>query len=136
MRSNQRIDQWSQQVYQTLDRFQENLPRGLGLNIVFDQTPYVEDRLNSLIINLLLGAGCVFAVTVLMMGWRSALIVGCALPLSGLMVFAGMQWLEIPFHQMSITGLIVALGLLIDNEIVVVDEVQNNLKMLSKKSTF
>ena len=80
VRSNQRIDQWSQQVYQTLDRFQENLPRGLGLNIVFDQTPYVEDRLNSLIINLLLGAGCVFAVTVLMMGWRSALIVGCALP--------------------------------------------------------
>ncbi|WP_326997409.1 efflux RND transporter permease subunit [Crocosphaera watsonii WH 8501] len=129
VRSNQRIDQWSQQVYQTLDRFQENLPRGLGLNIVFDQTPYVEDRLNSLIINLLLGAGCVFAVTVLMMGWRSALIVGCALPLSGLMVFAGMQWLEIPFHQMSITGLIVALGLLIDNEIVVVDEVPNNLKM-------
>ncbi|MDJ0599913.1 MAG: efflux RND transporter permease subunit [Crocosphaera sp.] len=129
VRSNQRIDQWSQQVYQTLDRFGETLPSGLGINIIFDQTPYVENRLTSLIFNLLLGAGCVFAVTLLMMGWRSALIVGIALPLSGLMVFAGMQWLGIPLHQMSITGLIVALGLLIDNAIVVVDEVQNRLKM-------
>ncbi|MGK7939721.1 MAG: efflux RND transporter permease subunit [Crocosphaera sp.] len=127
-RSNQRIDQWSQQVYQTLDRFSQTLPSGLGINIIFDQTPYVENRLISLIFNLLLGAGCVFGVTLLMMGWRSALIVGIALPLSGLMVFAGMQWLGIPLHQMSITGLIVALGLLIDNAIVVVDEVQNRLK--------
>ncbi len=128
VRSNQRIDQWSQQVYQTLDQFRETLPRGLRVNIIFDQTPYVENRLTSLILNLLLGAGCVFGVTLFMMGWRSALIVGIALPLSGLMVFTGMQWLGIPLHQMSITGLIVALGLLIDNAIVVVDEVQNRLK--------
>ncbi len=128
VRSNQRIDYWSQQVYQTLEQFRATLPRGLGVNIIFDQTPYVENRLNNLILNLLLGAGCVFGVTLIMMGWRSALIIGTALPLSGLMVFAGMKVSQIPLHQMSITGLIVALGLLIDNAIVVVDEVQNRLK--------
>ncbi len=46
-----------------------------------------------------------------------------SLPLSSLMVLAGMSFLDIPLHQMSITGLIIALGLLIDNAIVMVDEV-------------
>jgi multidrug efflux pump subunit AcrB len=55
------------------------------------------------------------------------LIVGAALPLSALMVLAGLRWLDIPIHQMSVTGLIVALGLLIDNAIVMVDDVYQRL---------
>ena len=43
------------------------------------------------------------------------------------MVLAGMQFLGNPMHQMSVTGLIIALGLLIDNAIVMVDEVQERL---------
>ncbi|MEO1466571.1 MAG: efflux RND transporter permease subunit, partial [Cyanobacteria bacterium J06633_1] len=63
-----------------------------------------------------------------LMGWRSAIIVGTSLPLSILMVFGWMNVMGIPLHQMSITGLIVALGILIDNGIVMVDEVTNQLK--------
>ena len=77
--------------------------------------------------NLLLGGAAVVAVIFLMMGWRSALIVTSALPLSAFMVLAGLRLLEIPIHQMSITGLIIALGLLIDNAIVIVDEVTHQL---------
>ena len=56
------------------------------------------------------------------MGIRSALTVGIALPLSASMVLVGMQVLDIPLHQMSVTGLIISLGLLIDNAIVVVED--------------
>ena len=128
VQSGQRLDFWSQAAQQKLAEFQSELPSSIGLPIIFNQSSYVEARLNSLIINLLLGAVLVFGVTVFMMGWRSALIVGSALPLSVLMVFGWMNWLNIPLHQMSITGLIVALGILIDNAIVMVDEVQNQLR--------
>ena len=43
------------------------------------------------------------------------------------MVLTGMRFLEIPIHQMSVTGLIIALGLLIDNAIVIVDEVRSRI---------
>ncbi len=128
VQSGQRLDFWSQAAHKKLAEFQSELPSSIGLPIIFNQSSYVEARLNTLIINLLLGAVLVFGVTVFMMGWRSALIVGSALPLSVLMVFGWMNWLNIPLHQMSITGLIVALGILIDNAIVMVDEVQNQLR--------
>lgn len=128
VQSGQRLDLWAKIAHQKIVEFQSELPSSIGLPIIFDQSSYVETRLNSLIINLLLGAALVFAVTVIMMGWRSALIVGSSLPVSVLMVFGWMNWLNIPLHQMSITGLIVALGILIDNAIVMVDEVQAQLK--------
>lgn len=132
--SGQRLDFWSKAADQKIAEFQSELPHSIGLPIIFAQTSYVETRLNSLIVNLLLGAALVFGVTVFMMGWRSALIVGSALPLSVLMVFGWMNWLDIPLHQMSITGLIVALGILIDNAIVMVDEVQNQLQANKAKA--
>ena len=126
--SGQRLDLWAKTAQQKIAEFESELPSSLGLPIIFNQSNYVETRLNNLILNLLFGAALVFGVTVVMMGWRSALIVGSALPLSVLMVFGWMNWLDIPLHQMSITGLIVALGILIDNAIVMVDEVSRRLK--------
>ncbi len=76
----------------------------------------------------MLGVVAVSSVVFVLMGWRSAIIVCSALPLSGMIVLAGMRFMEIPIHQMSVTGLIVALGLLIDNAIVMVDDVSNKLR--------
>ena len=125
--SDYRIDRWAETARRTVSALKEELPRGVGLQVVFDQSRYTEQRLHSLVENLAIGAIAVIAVMLLMMGWRSALIVGFSLPLASLMVMAGMQLLGIPMHQMSITGLIIALGLLIDNAIVMVDEVQEKL---------
>ena len=128
VQSGRRLDLWSEVANKKIAEFKSELPSSIGLPIIFAQSSYVEERLNSLILNLLLGAGLVFGVTVIMMGWKSALIVSSALPLSVFMVFGWMNWLNIPLHQMSITGLIVALGILFDNAIVMVDEVQNELR--------
>ena len=57
------------------------------------------------------------------MGRRAALIVGSALPLTFAMLF-GLSLLGVQIHQMSVFGMIIALGLLIDNAIVMVDEVR------------
>jgi multidrug efflux pump subunit AcrB len=70
----------------------------------------------------------VVIVTFFGMGWRSSLIVGAALPLTVFAVFGELQVFNIPIHQMSVSGLIIALGLLIDNAIVVVDEIEVELR--------
>jgi multidrug efflux pump subunit AcrB len=128
MKSGLRIDYWATDVRQELDAFRDRLPPGISLDLVFDQSEYVEDRIGTLISNLAIGAGLVVAVALVAMGWRSALVVGAALPLTTFAVFGWMTVFGIAMHQMSVTGLIIALGLLIDNAIVVVDEIQMELQ--------
>ncbi|QDU81783.1 Cobalt-zinc-cadmium resistance protein CzcA [Polystyrenella longa] len=125
--SDQRIDVWAAQAREIVEQYATELPVGVRLNMIFDQSTYTADRLDTLIGNLILGAAAVFVVIFILMGWRSALLVGLSLPLSSLMVLTGMRLWGIPIHQMSITGLIIALGLLIDNAIVVVDEMNRRL---------
>lgn len=125
--SGRRIDYWAQKIHKKLVDFQSQLPGSLSLEVIFDQSGYTESRLANLLQNLMVGCFLVALVVFLMMGWKSALIVSIALPLSALMVLFGLRVLGIPIHQMSVAGLIIALGLLIDNAIVVVDEVQIRL---------
>lgn len=125
--SNQRLGQWAATAHQTLEAFQAQLPTGVSLQVVFDQNQYVDARINGLFINLLLGAVLVVGSTLFMMGWKAAIIIGSSLPLTVLMVLGIINMLGIPLHQMSVTGLVMALGLLIDNSIVVVDELHHHL---------
>lgn len=124
MNSETRIDQWRKQNLKVLEKLKSTLPDGIKSQIIFDQSTYVNNQLNNLFKNLILGAICVVVATIFMMGWKSALVIASSLPLSILMVFGSMRLLSIPLHQISVTGLVIALGLLIDNAIVVVDEMQ------------
>ncbi|QDS97364.1 efflux RND transporter permease subunit [Adhaeretor mobilis] len=127
VKAERRVDHWTDSLQETLADFESQLPSGVRLKVLFEQNQYVETRLATLLGNLLIGATAVILVVWFMMGWRSALVVGAALPLASLMVLAGMRLMGLPMHQMSITGLIIALGLLIDNAIVMVDEVRERI---------
>ncbi|MFS2318087.1 efflux RND transporter permease subunit [Maricaulis sp. D1M11] len=116
-----RVDQWAERADAVVAEFAASVP-GIEVIPVFRQVEYVEKRLNGLAGNLAFSALIVFAVLFFMMGWRAALIVGSALPLTVLAVLILISIYDEPLHQMSVTGLVVALGLLIDNAIVVVDE--------------
>ena len=128
MQSGLRIDHWADSVRQELGAFRDRLPEGVSLDLIFDQSGYVESRINTLLLNLLFGAVLVVGVALVGMGWRSALVVGLALPFTVFAVLGWMSVLGVPIHQMSVTGLIIALGLLIDNAVVVVDEIQVEMK--------
>jgi multidrug efflux pump subunit AcrB len=133
VRSNNRIDNWDADLQLALDEFEKELPAGVYLDRLFTQNDYVSSRLTKLLSNLMLGAAAVFVVIFVLMGWRSALVVSMALPLAGMMVLFGMRITGIPIHQMSVTGLIIALGLLIDNAIVIVEEM--SIKLREGKTT-
>lgn len=126
--SDFRVDTWAEQTHQVLKAVETSLSDGLGMTVVLDQSLYVQQRLNGVIGNLITSSLLVVGVSLVILGWRSALTVGAALPLATLTVFGAMKTLGIPLHQMSVTGLIISLGLLIDNAIVVVDEVQLHLQ--------
>ncbi|MEN9223660.1 MAG: efflux RND transporter permease subunit, partial [Thermostichus sp. BF3_bins_97] len=128
VQSKVRLDRWAVEAEKVIDQFQADLPQGIGLTLLFNQNRYVTARLNNLIANLLSGALMLFGICILMMGWQQALAVQMALPLSLAIALIVMGFLGIPLHQMSITGLIVALGILIDNAIILVDEMNGRLK--------
>lgn len=128
VRNNSRVDHWRLLAEPTLAEFESRLPDGLSLDITLDQSGYVTNRLSSLVGNLVLGVIAVVCVIWFLMGFRSAIVVALALPLSGFSVLFGLRILGIPIHQMSITGMIIAIGLLIDNAIVAVDEVTAEIK--------
>lgn len=122
MQPGLQIESWTKNALATVNKLETSLPDGIALDVVYLQNTYTGDRMVSLGTNLVFALILVLLLLIWMMGLRSALTVGIALPLSGAMVLVGMMYLQIPLHQMSVTGLIISLGLLIDNAIVVVED--------------
>jgi multidrug efflux pump subunit AcrB len=118
----QRVDRWTVRARETVQGFAAQMPAGVGVETIFDQSVYTNARLETLVGNLVMAAVIVVAVLVFMMGLRAALVVATALPLTLALAVAEFSVVGVPLHQTSITGLIIALGLLIDNAIVVVEE--------------
>ncbi|MCZ6830836.1 MAG: efflux RND transporter permease subunit [Gammaproteobacteria bacterium] len=123
MDPDRRVDHWANDANALIDEYKVELGRGVTLDRIFEQERYTSDQLSALVGNLVAGAAVVMAVIFVMMGWRLALVVGSALPLVVALVMLGWQVSGNAIHQMSVYGMIIALGLLIDNAIVVADEV-------------
>ena len=123
MLSNTRVDLWLAQVRQTVDELQGSIPANIEIEWLFDQESYTTERLSDLIGSLLLGFIIILAVLMLTLGLRNAVIVSLSLPLTALFTLACMKYIGLPIHQMSVTGLVVALGIMVDNAIVIVDAI-------------
>ncbi len=124
----QQIDRWMGFVKSELAAGADQVPLGIEETLLFDQSTYTVDRLAEVGLNMAIGVGLVVAVLLLTLGVRAALIVAAVLPVVSLATLATMNMIGLPIHQMSVTGLIVALGLLVDAAIVMADEIRKRLK--------
>ncbi|GAC16039.1 efflux RND transporter permease subunit [Aliiglaciecola lipolytica] len=127
MQPTVRVDKWTNQNKQALEDFNSLYQGSVSAEIIFEQNQYTESRLVDLTQNLLMGCLVVMAVVFLFMGFRSAWIVGISLPLSAAFTLFSLNFFDEQIHQMSIFGIIIAIGLLIDNAIVITDEIRANL---------
>ncbi len=127
LESGLQVDVWSGFVDDVVQDYQAQIPAGLSLDTTFDQSGYTADRLVEVGTNMAIGVGLVVAVLLITLGLRSAMIVAMILPVVTLATLATMNAINLPIHQMSVTGLIVALGLLVDAGIVMTDEVGQRL---------
>lgn len=101
-----------------------SLPKDVKVDYVLFQPKDVDVATTDFIMNLLEGMLFVIIVVFVGMGLRNAVVVSTAIPISILVAFSAMKLLEIEIHQISITALIIALGMLVDNAIVVSDSIQ------------
>jgi len=122
------VDRWMTDVRAAVAAQASDLPWGLAVETVFDQSRYTAERLSAVGVNMAQGVVLVVIVLFVTLGWRAALIVAMVLPVVTLASLATLNALGVPIHQMSVTGLIVALGLLVDAAIVMTDEVGQRLR--------
>ncbi|OEH92586.1 efflux RND transporter permease subunit [Bacillus solimangrovi] len=110
-----------------LDMLNHNVPSDLHVDEVVFQPDDVDKSISDFIINLVIGVILVIIVALIGMGWRSAIVISTALPLAIFTTFGVMYVMGVKLEQISIAGLIIALGMLVDNSIVVSDSIRKRL---------
>lgn len=123
MLNNTRVDLWQLQVNKVVEELNRDIPANIKIQWLFEQNSYTSERLGGLVVNLLQGFVIILLVLLLTLGLRNAIIVAISLPLTALFTLACMKYIGLPIHQMSVTGLVVALGIMVDNAIVIVDAI-------------
>lgn len=127
MKEGYQVDKYSASFDEFLEDYRANAAEGLTIETTYDQSGYTEARLAGVAQNIVAGIAIVVAVLFVTLGWRAALIVALSLPLCTLLSMLALNYLDVPIHQLSMTGLVVALGLLVDGSIVVTDEIRKHL---------
>jgi multidrug efflux pump subunit AcrB len=123
-----------QNIFKVRDRiadrvasFEKNLPKDVQLVWGFDQSKNVDHRLSSLGIDFLIAISLV-ALTLLPLGLRAAGVVMVSIPLSLAIGLTCVYFLGFSLNQLSIAGFVIALGLLVDDSIVVVENIERHLR--------
>ena len=106
-----------------LEDFSKRLEPSISFRYVFDQSEGVKRKIGGFLSNLLQGIFLVGLVILMAMGFRSSIIVILAIPLSILIGLAFVDMAGYGLQQISIAALVVALGLLVDNSIVIVENI-------------
>ena len=127
MQTTVRVDQWTDAAKHIVSQFNQRFAGSISADVIFEQNQYTEERLSALSNNLLLGSIVVMFVVLFFMGAKAACIVGLSLPLCAAFAIFSLSFFNQQIHQMSIFGIIIAIGLLIDNAIVITDEIRINL---------
>ena len=118
----QRIDLYVGQADKVADEFREVLPDEIALENIYSESFYTKKMFDTLTRSIIYAIILVLLLSFFLLGLRAALIVSAILPFTISLVLLGCRILEMPLHQTSITGIIIALGLLIDNGIIVVED--------------
>jgi multidrug efflux pump subunit AcrB len=101
-----------------------NLPIGVELQPIYEQHIVVDESINGFLINLIMSLAIVIGVLCVFMGWRAGVTVGAVLLLTVLGTLAFMAGFDITMQRISLGALIIAMGMLVDNAIVVTEGMQ------------
>ncbi len=122
MKSGRNVTQMSAAVDRVIGDLRASvIPPDVALERVNDLPRQVNTRIVDFQFNLVQGVLIVLGVALLTMGWRPALIMATAVPLSMISTFAVVRYFGIELEQFSIASLVIALGMVVDNAIVVSD---------------
>ena len=121
--------QISEQVHAKMAELKKNFPQGLDYRIVYDPTSFVRDSITAVVHTLLEAVALVVLVVILFLQtWRASIIPLLAVPVSIVGTFAAMLACGFSINDLSLFGLVLAIGIVVDDAIVVVENVERNIE--------
>ena len=116
-------------VVDTMNRLEKSFPPDLKYSIAYDTTVFIEESTREVIVTLIEAVVLVFIVVfVFLQSWRSTLIPCIAVPVSLIGTFAFMAAFGFSINQLTLLGLVLAVALVVDDAIVVVENVERKLE--------
>lgn len=123
-RGGKNLVQASQEIKEIVSNLQEiGLPEDLDIEVSNDQSNMTLNQISELVNSIIFGVILVVSVLMFFLGFRNALFVGFAIPMSMFMSFMILSFLGYTLNTMVLFGLVMGLGMLVDNGIVVVENV-------------
>lgn len=110
-----------------IQQWQDDLPAGFQLKIITDQGEVVDQVISKMISTLLETILVVTVVTVVALGIRAGSMVGLAVPITGIMTLVILRVLGVELNEVSIASFIIALGILVDNPMVIVEDISKRI---------
>jgi multidrug efflux pump subunit AcrB len=130
--SGENVVEVGKRVEARLDELDALLPAGMALEKIYFQPDYVDASIKNFVVSLMQAVGIVIAVLLIFMGFKSGMLIGVILLLTILGTLIFMKLFAIDLQRISLGALIIAMGMLVDNAIVVTEgilvQVQRGIK--------
>jgi multidrug efflux pump len=119
----------SNDVRKTMDRLKASFPVGMDYDIVYDPTRFVQTSIEKVVVTLIEAVLLVvLVVIVFLQTWRASIIPLLAVPVSIVGTFAFLLMLGYSINTLTLFGLVLAIGIVVDDAIVVVENVERNIE--------
>jgi hydrophobic/amphiphilic exporter-1 (mainly G- bacteria), HAE1 family len=112
------------EILNNLDRIKVSLPQDVSINVLTNRAEFIKLSINNLYLTGLQAILLVMAVLLFFLGsWRTALIVAISIPVSVISTFSIMDWADLSLNVISLSGLTLAVGMVVDNAVVVLENI-------------
>lgn len=123
LKENSNIIKLGEDVNAVVDRWQTVLPVGLEISRVSSLDSYIDTKVNDFISNLMQSIGIVLVVMLIFLGLRTGFVIASLIPIVTIMTLMIMGLMGMGLNQITLAALIMALGMLVDNAIVVAETI-------------
>src|SRR5215213_2147958 len=120
----------SERVRATMEELKKDFPEGVDYSVVYDPTVFVRHSIHAVVKTLFEAILLVVIVVILFLQtWRASIIPLAAVPVSLVGTFAVMHGLGFSINMLTLFGLVLAIGIVVDDAIVVVENVERNIEL-------
>ncbi|WP_269540628.1 efflux RND transporter permease subunit [Cerasicoccus fimbriatus] len=118
----------SQRIREEMKELEKSFPPGLAYDIIYDPTVFISESIDAVFHTILEAIVLVvIVIIVFLQSWRASLIPLTAIPVSLIGTFAAMAALDFSINNLTLFGMVLAIGIVVDDAIVVVENIERNL---------
>ena len=117
-------------IKKMIPRAEEIVPKGVKIKLLDDASTFVKDSISDVVHEMATAVALVGLIVLLLLGsWRATVIVWTSIPLSILTAIIGLHWLGETINVMTLGGLALAVGILVDNSTVMIENIDRHIEM-------